>query len=144
MALDEPEAYNPMLDTRKPCRGTGTSGLLTMRSAKVGKVISEGQEDDDDGVVQAGPPMARRCCTQGQQVPCMDDGGVRGKNQDLGMSLRWKNQSSPGLLPMAVAAGLGNQEGKEAGSSLFILRERRAVGFGCRVTPRTGLGRGGA
>jgi hypothetical protein len=45
---------------------------------------------------------------------------------------------------MAVAAGLGDQEGKEAGSSLFILRERRVVGFGSRVTPRTGLGRGGA
>jgi hypothetical protein len=57
---------------------------------------------------------------------------VRGKNQDLGLSLRWKNQSSLGLLPMAAAAGLGDQEGKEGGRSLFILGERRAVGFGWR------------
>jgi hypothetical protein len=42
MALDEPEAYNPRLDAKKPCRGKGTSGLLTTRSAKVRKVISEG------------------------------------------------------------------------------------------------------
>jgi hypothetical protein len=33
---------------------------------------------------------------------------------------------------MAAAAGLGDQEGKERGSSLFILRERRTVGFGRR------------
>jgi hypothetical protein len=59
----------------------------------------------------------------------MEDGGVRGKSQDLGLSLRWKNQSSPGLLPMATVAGLGAQEGKERSSTLFILRERRAVGF---------------
>jgi hypothetical protein len=32
---------------------------VTTRSAKVGKVISEGREDDDDdGADQAGPPMA--------------------------------------------------------------------------------------
>jgi hypothetical protein len=51
-------AYNPRLVTRKPCRGKGTSGLLTMRSAKARKVISNGGEYDDDGdlgVVQAGP-----------------------------------------------------------------------------------------
>jgi hypothetical protein len=58
MALDELEAYSPRLDARKPCRGKGTSGLLTTRSAKVRKVISEGQEDDNHGAVQAGPPMA--------------------------------------------------------------------------------------
>jgi hypothetical protein len=46
-ALDEPEAYSHRLDARKPCRG------------KVGKVTCEGWEDDDDGAVQAGPPMAR-------------------------------------------------------------------------------------
>jgi hypothetical protein len=56
--LDEPEAYSPRLEAKKPGRGKGTLGLLTTRSAKVGKVISEGQEDDDDGAVQAGPPMA--------------------------------------------------------------------------------------
>jgi hypothetical protein len=33
---------------------------------------------------------------------------------------------------MAAAAGLGDQEGKEGGSSLFILTEMRAVGFGRR------------
>jgi hypothetical protein len=48
MALDESEAYSPRLDVRKPGRGKGTSGLLTTRSAKVGKVINEGWEDDDD------------------------------------------------------------------------------------------------
>jgi hypothetical protein len=130
--LNEPEAYSPRLDARKSCSGKGMSWLITTRSAKVRKVISEGWEDDDDGTVQAGPPMARRQCTQGQQGPYMEDGGVRSKNQDLGLSLRWKNQRSPGLLPMAAAAGLGDQEGKERGSSLFILRERKAVGFGRR------------
>jgi hypothetical protein len=68
--------------------------------------------------------MARRRCTQEQQGPCMEDGGVRGNNQYLGLSQRRKKQISPGLLPMAVAASLGGQEGKEGGSSLFILRER--------------------
>jgi hypothetical protein len=58
---------------------------------------------------------------------------------------RVEDQSSPGLLPMAAAAGLPrDQEGKEGGSNLFILRERRAVGFGRGVTPRIGLGQGGA
>jgi hypothetical protein len=42
MALDEPALYSPRLDARKPRRGKGTSGLLTTRSAKVGKVISDG------------------------------------------------------------------------------------------------------
>jgi hypothetical protein len=41
MALDEPAAYSPSLDPRKPCRGKATSGLLTTRSAKVGKVIND-------------------------------------------------------------------------------------------------------
>jgi hypothetical protein len=61
-------------------------------------------------------------------------GGWRGEGQEprFGLSLWWKNQSSPGLLPMVTAAGLSDQEGKEWGSSLFILRERRAVGFGRR------------
>jgi hypothetical protein len=36
-----------------------------------------------------------------------------------------QRQSSPGLLPMVAAVGLTNdQEGKEGGSSHFILRER--------------------
>jgi hypothetical protein len=39
MVLDEPEAYNPRLDARKPCRGKGMSGLLTMRTTKVGKMM---------------------------------------------------------------------------------------------------------
>jgi hypothetical protein len=47
--LDEPEAYSPRLDVRKPCRGKGTSGLLTTRLVKVGKVISKGREDNDNG-----------------------------------------------------------------------------------------------
>jgi hypothetical protein len=51
MVLDEPEKYSPRLDVRKPCRGKGMLGLLTMISAKVGKVISEGREDNDDGAV---------------------------------------------------------------------------------------------
>jgi hypothetical protein len=38
MVLDEPEKYSPRLDVRKPCRGKGMLGLLTMISAKVGKV----------------------------------------------------------------------------------------------------------
>jgi hypothetical protein len=88
--------------------------------------------------------MARRRCTQGQQGPCVKDGGVRGNNQDLGLSLWWKNKSSPRLLPMSAAAGLGDQEGKEGGSSLFILRERGQYGLEGGVTPRIGLGRGGA
>jgi hypothetical protein len=47
---------------------------------------------------------------------------------------------------MAAAACLPrDQEGKEGDSSLFILRERRVVGFGGGgVMPRIGLGRGGA
>jgi hypothetical protein len=40
MALDEPEAYSRRLDMRKPCRGKGTSGLLTTRSSKVGKMMT--------------------------------------------------------------------------------------------------------
>jgi hypothetical protein len=52
----------------------------------IGKVISDG----DLGATQAGPPMARRRCSQGQQGPCVCDGGVRGKNQNLGLSLGWK------------------------------------------------------
>jgi hypothetical protein len=43
-----------------------------------------------------------------------------------------KNQSSSGLLPMAAASRLVDQEGKEGGSSLFKLKERRAAGFGRR------------
>jgi hypothetical protein len=86
--------------------------------------------------------MAQRWCTQGQQGPCVEDGGVRGRNQDLGLSLRWKNQSSLGLLPMAAAAGPGDEEGKEGGSSLFILRERRAVRFGRWGDAHKVLGRG--
>jgi hypothetical protein len=69
MMLDEQEAYSPRLDVRKPSRGKGTSVLLTTRSVKVGKVISECREDNDDGAVQAGPLMAQRRCTEGQQVP---------------------------------------------------------------------------
>jgi hypothetical protein len=85
----------------------------------------------------------------------MCDGGVRGKNQDPELPLGWKtgahlgcfqwwrlliclmtaprmeNRSSPGLLPMVEAADLSHdQEGKEWGSSLFILREGRVIGFG--------------
>jgi hypothetical protein len=42
-----------------------------------------------------------------------------------------ENRSSPGLLPMVEAADLSHdQEGKEWGSSLFILREGRVIGFG--------------
>jgi hypothetical protein len=85
-------------------------------------VISEGQEDDDYGAVQAVHPRV-----VGSLV---EDEGVRGKNQDLGLSLRWKNKSSPRLLPMVAVAGLGDQEGMEWGNNLFILSERRAVGFG--------------
>jgi hypothetical protein len=48
MALDEPAAYNPRLDTRKPCRGKGMSGLLTTRSVEARKVISNGGEYEDD------------------------------------------------------------------------------------------------
>jgi hypothetical protein len=47
-ALNEPAAYIPRLVVRKPCRGKGMSGLLITRSAKVGKVISDGGEYDDD------------------------------------------------------------------------------------------------
>jgi hypothetical protein len=55
-----------------------------------------------------------------------------------------ENQSSPGLLPMAVASSLSrDQEGKEGGSSLFVLRERRGSRVWEGVTPRRGLGRGG-
>jgi hypothetical protein len=57
---------------------------------------------------------------------------VRGKNQDLGLSLRWKNQSSPGLLPMAATVGLGDQEGKEGGQQPFYTEGKRAVGSGRR------------
>jgi hypothetical protein len=57
---------------------------------------------------------------------------------------RLANQSSPGLLPMVVTAGLPcDQEGKEGGSSLFILRKRRAVGFGRGGDVQEGLGRCG-
>jgi hypothetical protein len=62
MVLDEPVVYNPRLVARKPCRGKGTSGLRTTRSAEAGKVISNGGEYDDDGdlgTIQTGPPMAR-------------------------------------------------------------------------------------
>jgi hypothetical protein len=54
MALDEPAVYNPNLVTRKPCRGKGTSGLLTTRSTEAGNVISEAGEynnDSDHGAV---------------------------------------------------------------------------------------------
>jgi hypothetical protein len=91
--LDEPAVCNPSLDSRKQCRGKGASGLLIMISAEAGKVISDGGEYDDDGdlgAVQAGPPMAKRWCSQGRQGPCVCVGGVRGKNKDLGLSLGWK------------------------------------------------------
>jgi hypothetical protein len=147
-ALDEPAVYSPRLDTRKPCRGKGASGFLTTRLAEAWKVINNGGEDNDDGdlgAFRAGPRMARQRCSQGQQGPCVCVGGVKGKNQDLGLCPRVENQSSPMLLPMSMTAGLSHgQEGKEGGSDLFILRER----MGCRVwegvTPRSGLGRGGA
>jgi hypothetical protein len=54
-------------------------------------------------------------------------GGWRGVGQEpRSGAVPWvENQSSPGLLPMAVAAALTrDQDGKEGGSSLFILRER--------------------
>jgi hypothetical protein len=57
-ALDEPVAYRPRLDVRKPCRGNKMSGLLTTRSAETGKWISDEEKydgDDDLGAVQAGP-----------------------------------------------------------------------------------------
>jgi hypothetical protein len=68
-----------------------------------------------------------------------------GQEPRSGAVPRVENQSSPMLLPMSMTAGLSHgQEGKEGGSDLFILRER----MGCRVwegvTPRSGLGRGGA
>jgi hypothetical protein len=69
MTLDEPEAYNPRLDARKPCRGKGTSGLLTMRSAKVEKVISEGWEGDNDGAVEAGSWWHDDGAPKGSRVP---------------------------------------------------------------------------
>jgi hypothetical protein len=48
MALDEPAAYHPRLVMRKPCRGRRCWGLLTMRSAEAGKVISgRGKYDND-------------------------------------------------------------------------------------------------
>jgi hypothetical protein len=73
-------------------QGKGTSGLLTMRTAEAGKWISDrGEFDDSDlGAVQAGPLMAQRQFSQGWQDPCMDDGGVKGKNQYLGLSLGWR------------------------------------------------------
>jgi hypothetical protein len=54
MALDEPQAYSPRLDMSKPCKGKGTSGLLTTRSAKVGKTTTtvlsrQGRRWHDDG-----------------------------------------------------------------------------------------------
>jgi hypothetical protein len=62
MALEELAVYIPRLVTRKPCRGKGTSGLLTTRSAEAGKFIGdEGEYDNDGGLcaVQTGPPMAQ-------------------------------------------------------------------------------------
>jgi hypothetical protein len=39
----------------------------------------------------------------------------------MGLSRRWKNQSSLGLPPMAAAAGLGDQEGKEGAAAFLYL-----------------------
>jgi hypothetical protein len=69
MARNEPEAYSPRLDARKPCRGKGTSGLLTTRSVKVGKVISEAREDDANGAVQTGPRWHDDGAPKSSRVP---------------------------------------------------------------------------
>jgi hypothetical protein len=137
-ALDEAVTYSPRLVTRKPCRGKGTSELLTTE-------ISRGQEGDqrwwgkydddgDLGAVQAGPLIARRRCSQGWQGPCVCDGGVWGQESRSMAVPRVGNQSSPRFLPMAAATGLSHDQ--EGSSILSILRERRAVRFGSRVMPR--------
>jgi hypothetical protein len=87
-ALDEPVAYNPRLDMRKPCRGKGTSRLLTMRSAKVGKVVSDEVK------------RRRQCCPgrapDGTTTMLPRVAGERGKIQDLGLSLGWKDKAHMG------------------------------------------------
>jgi hypothetical protein len=56
MVLDKLAAYNTILVTRKPCRGKGASGLLTIGSAEARKLISVGGGGgyDEDGAPKDG------------------------------------------------------------------------------------------